>query len=312
MDKLEILLIKFTEYMKVTNFSDRTLPDYSRNVRHFLDYLRSLGIGNIAEADRRVLMDYQAKIYLETYRGKPIAPATQKTRLTCVKTFYRYLLKHGHILHDPAADLDMPKLPKLLPRNVLTKKEIGELLSKPDMETPLGQRNRAILEVLYYTGIRASELCRLELKDLDLSRGELRINQGKGRKDRLVPLGEMACDFLEIYIREARPALTGSDQPLLFVSKNGNRIRANNLYDMIRGCGQKAGLKRNTTPHSLRHTCATHLLKGKADIRQIQELLGHSSVATTQRYTRVEITDLKKVLKQAHPRERKEIETHDL
>ena len=152
MDKLEILLVKFTEHMKVINFSDRTLPDYTRNVRRFLDYLRSLGIENIAAADRRVLLDYQTKIYLETYRGKPITPATQKARLTCVKTFYRYLLKNGHILHDPAADLDLPKLPKLLPRNILTKKEIGELLSGPNLETPLGQRNRAILEVLYYTG----------------------------------------------------------------------------------------------------------------------------------------------------------------
>ena len=125
-------------------------------------------------------------------------------------------------------------------------------------------------------------------------------------------VGEIACDFLEIYLREARPKLAASGQRLLFVSKNGRRILANNLYDMIRNCGQKAGLKQTATPHCLRHTVATHLLKGKADIRQIQELLGHASVATTQRYTRVEITDLKKVLKQAHPRERREIETNDL
>jgi integrase/recombinase XerD len=312
MDKLEILLVKFSEHMKVTNFSDRTMPDYIRNVQRYLDYLRGLRIENIAEADRRVLLDYQAKVYLETFKGKPLTPATQKARLTCVKTFYRYLLKNGHILYDPAADLDMPKLPKLLPHHILSKKEMGVLLSKPDLETPLGMRDRAIMEVLYYTGIRASELVGLTLNDLDLAKGELRINQGKGRKDRLVPLGEMACDFLEIYLREARPKLAASGQPLLFVSKNGNRIRANNLYDMIRRRGEKAGLKTTTNPHGLRHTCATHLLKGKADIRQIQELLGHASIATTQRYTRVEITDLKRVLKQSHPRERREIETHDL
>jgi integrase/recombinase XerD len=311
LDKLDFLLVKFTEHMKVTGSSDRTIPDYAHNVKLFLDYLKELEIENITEADRRVLQDYQGRVYLETFKGKPLSSATQKARLTCVRTFYRYLLKAGYILHDPSADLDLPKRPKQLPKDILSKKEIGALLSAPKLETPLGVRDRAILEVFYSTGIRVSELCNLNLNDLDLRNGELCINQGKNKKDRLVPLGEMAADFLEIYLREARPKLAPSSESALFVTKSGRKFRYTTLSYLMSRYGKKSGIGKATSPHALRHTCATHLLKGKADIRQIQTILGHESVATTQRYTQVEISDLKKVLKRCHPRERKEIETHD-
>lgn len=312
MTKLEGLLLKFVEHMKAAGFSERTVPDYAHNVRLFLDYLAELGIENIAEADRQILADYQARVLLQAHRGKALSPSTRKARLTCVRTFYRYLLKAGIVLYDPAEDLDLPKRPKTLPRNILTKKEIGQLLSAPDLEKPLGLRDRAIIEVFYATGIRVSELCDLTLQDIDLSAGELRINQGKNKKDRLVPLGEIACDFLSLYLHEARPKLADSSQAALFVTKNGRPFCRTNMSFLISRYGRKAGLKKGSSPHALRHTCATHLLKGKADIRQIQELLGHASVATTQRYTQVEIGDLKKVLKRCHPRERKEIEAKDV
>ena len=311
MDKFDSLLLKFTEHMKVIGFSERTIPDYVHNVKLFLDYLKELKIEQITEADRRVLRDYQARIYLQTFKGKPLSPATQRARIYCVKTFYGYLIKAGLALYDPASDLEMPKRPNQLPKGILSKKEIGTLLSKPQMETPLGIRDRAILEVFYSTGIRVSELCNLTINDLDLSAGELRVNQGKGKKDRLVPLGEMACDFLEIYLGEARSKLTSSGQQLLFISKTGRKFHPTTMSHLIASYGKKAGLKNGTSPHALRHTCATHLLKGKADIRQIQKLLGHASIGSTQIYTRVEITDLKQVLKRCHPRERREIETDD-
>jgi integrase/recombinase XerD len=207
MDKLDFLVLKFTEHLKVSGYSERSIPDYIRNTKHFTDYLRGLKIGNIAEADRQVLTDYQAKVYLETFKGKPLTSATQKNRLTAVRTFFRYLLRSGQVLYDPSSDLNMPKRPKLLPKNILTKKEVGELLSAPNLETPLGIRDRAILETFYSTGIRVSELCNLTLTDVDLSNGELRVNKGKGQKDRLIPLGELACDYIEYYLREARPKL---------------------------------------------------------------------------------------------------------
>lgn len=311
LEKLDFLLLKFMEYMKVTGFSDRTIPDYVHNVKLFLEYLKTLGIENIAEVDRQVLHDYQVGVYLQTFKGKPLAPATQRTRMTCVKTFFQYLTKSGMTVYDPSADLDLPKRPIQLPRGVLSKKEIGELLSKPNLESPLGMRDRAILEVFYSTGIRVSELCNLTIHDLNLNIGELRVNRGKNKKDRIVPLGEVACDFLELYLHEARPKLAPPNQTILFVSKNGLKFHSTTLSHLIINYGRKTGLKTGISPHGLRHTCATHLLKGKADIRHIQQILGHESINTTQRYTKVEITDLKHVLKRCHPRERKEIETDD-
>jgi integrase/recombinase XerD len=311
LDKLDFLLVKFTEHLKVIGFSKRSIPDYVHNVKLFLEYLKELKVETLAEVDRRMVLDYQARVYLQTFKDRPIAPATQRARLTCVKTFYQYLIKAGLALYDPTSDLDLPKRPNQLPKGILSKKELGILLSRPSLETPLGIRDRAILEVFYSTGIRVSELCNLSLNDLDLSSGELRINQGKNAKDRIVPLGELACDFLEIYLHEARPKLTDPGQPVLFVSKNGRKFHSTTLSHLITNYGKKAGLKKEISPHSLRHTCATHLLKGKADIRQIQRLLGHASIASTQIYTRVEISDLKQVLKRCHPREKREIETDD-
>jgi integrase/recombinase XerD len=312
LDKLDFLLLKFTEHMKVIGFSDRTIPDYVHNVKLFLEYLKELKVENITEVDRRLLQDYQARVYLQTYRGRSVSPATQRARLGCVKTFFQYLLRNGLVLYDPASDLELPKRPNQLPKNILSKKEVGQLLSKPNLKTPLGLRDRAYLEVFYSTGIRVSELCNLKLTDVDLSRGELRVNQGKNKKDRVVPLGEVACDYVEMYLAESRPKLAGPDQQLLFVSKNGQKMHYTTVSKLISKYGRKAGLKKSISPHGLRHTCATHLLKGKADIRQIQQILGHECIATTQRYTRVEITDLKQVLKRSHPRERREIETNEL
>jgi integrase/recombinase XerD len=312
MDKLDFLVLKFTEHLKVCEYSDRSIPDYIRNTKFFIDFLRDLKIENIAEADRRVLADYQAKIYLDTYKGKPLTSATQKNRLTAVRTFFRYLLKTGQVLYDPSSDITMPKRPKLLPKNILTKKEIGELLSAPNLETHLGVRDRAILETFYSTGIRVSELCNLTLNDININEGELRVNKGKGQKDRVVPLGELACDYIEFYLRDARSKLTDSNQEILFVTKSGRKFRSTTLSYLISRYGKRSGISKSTSPHVLRHSCATHLLKGKADIRHIQQILGHSSIETTQRYTRVEITDLKQVLKRCHPRERREIETHDI
>jgi integrase/recombinase XerD len=311
MDKLDILQLKFIESLKAANYSPRSIRLYGNCAKPFLGFLRELGITNIAEVDRRIIQDYQTRVYLSTYKGKPLAPSTQKGRLTYVRVFFQYLLKTGQVLYDPTGSITMPKQPSELPRGILSKKEIGRLLAVPNLETPLGIRDRAIMELLYATGIRASELCSLTLYDIDLNEGELRVNQGKGGKDRVIPLGEVACDYLEIYLNEARPKLapTGSNQ--LFLSRNGRKLDYSYLGYLVRKYSRKARLEKRTTPHALRHTCATHLLKGKADIRQIQKILGHSSLLTTQRYTKVEIGDLKRVIKKCHPRERKEIETHE-
>jgi len=174
----------------------------------------------------------------------------------------------------------------------------------------LGLRDRAMLELLYSTGIRVSELAALNVGDLDLRNAELRV-RGKGSKERIVPLGEVVREYLGRYLSASRPYLAPTEKPALFLSLRGKRFHYTNISFLVRSYGRKAGIRKRVSPHGLRHTCATHLLQGRADIRHIQRILGHASIATTQRYTRVEIADLKKVLKRCHPRERHQIEAHD-
>jgi integrase/recombinase XerD len=308
----ETLLAKFEEYMQSRGFSARTVPDYLHNVKLFLEYLEGVGVMAIGEVDRALVADYQIRLLDQTYRDKPISSVTKLRRLSIVRCFCGYLVKSGVLAADPTADLELPKRPKKLPKDILTKKEMGKLLEAPDLKTPLGIRDRAILEVFYSTGIRASELCNLTLHDIDLANGELRVTQGKNAKDRVVPLGEVACDYLELYLRKARKELAASSgQTILFVTKNGKKFRYTTLSFLITRLGQRAGLKKHIASHNLRHTCASHLLQGKADIRYIQEILGHRSLATTQIYTKVEIADLKKVHRHCHPRERKEVPVND-
>jgi integrase/recombinase XerD len=307
----ETLLVKFEEYMQVREFSKRTITDYLHDVKVFLEYLETIGVGEIATVDRAVIADYQLRLFDQTYRDQPISAVTRLKRLTTLRCFGNYLVRCGRLAADPTADLELPKRPKSLPKNIPTKKEMGKLLALPDLTTPLGVRDRAILEVFYSTGIRVSELCNLTINDIDLVRGELRVNRGKNAKDRVVPLGEVACDYLNLYLRNARKQLATSGQNLLFVTKNGKRFHFTDLSHLVSRYGQKAGLKKRISCHSLRHACATHLLQGKADIRHIQEILGHASLATTQIYTKVEIADLKKVHRRCHPREQKEVPVND-
>jgi len=306
----ETWLSRFAQQLELQGFSDLSIPDYVRNIRRFLEYLKVRGIERLTEVDRTVLADYQLEVSLERFRGKPLHSSTQRKRLTCLRQFFRYLLRQSAVLQDPTSDLEFPRLLDQLPRDVLTKREVGRLLSAADPESLLGLRDRAMLEILYSTGIRVSEMAALNLQNLDLRNAELRV-RGKGSKERIVPLGEVVREYLGRYLSASRPYLASTEQPALFVSLRGKRFHYTNISFLVRSYGRKAGIRKRVSPHGLRHTCATHLLQGRADIRHIQRILGHASIATTQRYTRVEIADLKKVLKRCHPRERRQIEAHD-
>ena len=306
----ETWLSRFAQQLELQGFSDLSIPDYVRNIRRFLEYLKVRGIERLTEVDRTVLADYQLEVSLERFRGKPLHSSTQRKRLTCLRQFFRYLLRQSAVLQDPTSDLEFPRLLDQLPRDVLTKREVGRLLSAADPESLLGLRDRAMLEILYSTGIRVSEMAALNLQNLDLRNAELRV-RGKGSKERIVPLGEVVREYLGRYLSASRPYLASTEEPALFVSHRGKRFHYTNISFLVRSYGRKAGIRKRVSPHGLRHTCATHLLQGRADIRHIQRILGHASIATTQRYTRVEIADLKKVLKRCHPRERRQIEAHD-
>ena len=307
-DKWPILKAKYLEHLKAKGYAARTVEAIEAHLRFFFEYLdRETKTRDLAELAQEDLAAYQNWLYFcEGSRGKksvPLSVATQLMRLSALMGFFKYLFKQGVIFSDPAASLEQPKRRKTLPRGILTGKQVLALMGAPGTETPLGLRDRAILELLYATGMRNEELRSLKISDVDREMGQIRVT-GKGMKDRVVPAGRIAMNWLALYLEKARPALAnGTDRGLLFITKNGRKIIGLNLIDLVRKYAKKAGLPDTITPHALRHTCATHLLQAGADIRVIQVLLGHSSLSTTEIYTHVDITDLKKVHRACHPRE---------
>jgi integrase/recombinase XerD len=310
--RFELLVARFVEHMQVLGWSPRTVDGYRSQVRFFLAWLdRETDVADITGITPEALHAYQTWLYgFSDANGRGLSIATQAARLSVVRSFFRYLVKSDVLLYDPSSSLELPKRKGILPRSVLSKQEMARLLAAPDATTLLGLRDRAMIEVLYSTGIRNAELRALQVYDLDLERGLLRVNQGKNAKDRVVPLGEMASRYLREYLTEARPGLVkgragGDAEQTVFVSKNGKPLVPLGVLYPLRKHARAAAIERVVTPHTLRHTFATHLLAGHADIRHIQAMLGHASVATTQIYTRVEVTDLKAVHRRCHPRERR-------
>jgi integrase/recombinase XerD len=306
-----MLLNQFGDYLTTKGFSNRSIEAYLSNLKLFLDYLEENGVMELAQVDHSFMFNYQVSLLHQTYRGKHLSNGTKQSRLCAIRCFFQYLVKMEIAGCDPTQDLELPRKAHRLPRMILSKKEIGKLLAAPDLSLPLGIRDRAILEVFYSTGVRVTELINLALKDIDLIRGELKVNQGKGAKDRLIPLGEVACDYVRLYLQKARPKMAGKEENLLFVSVHGRKLLRSIIAYMIDKYTRQAGLKKHVSSHCLRHTCATHLLQGKADIRHIQAILGHNSLETTQIYTKVNITDLKKVHRRCHPRELKGVPVND-
>lgn len=237
--------------------------------------------------------------------GRPLAVGTQALVLTALKRFGRWLVRGGHLPVDPAEGLALPRRPQRLPRVVLTASESERVLAGPDTRRRLGLRDRAILETFYSTGIRRLELIRLRQADLEVERGVVLIREGKGRRDRVVPIGARALGWIHRYLAEARPALAPvPDSGILFLTSRGNRIRENRLSELIRGYIRAAALGKEGSCHVFRHTMATLLLENGADIRVVQEILGHASLATTALYTHVAIGRIKQVHSATHPAER--------
>lgn len=303
---LELWQTRFREHLELRQCTARTVESYSGELRPLFAWLAEQGVEEPGAVTREHLEGYRTHLfYLRTKAGEALSLQTQQARLTSVKAFFRFLLVERFVLVDPAAALALPRVPRALPRAMLTEADVQSLLEAPDTSTPLGLRDRAILEVLYVTGIRNLELRGLRLDDVGLERGELRIARGKGNKSRMVPLGEEAVLWLDEYLREGRPQLVRDTAVLaVFLTWRGRPLTREILSEIVLRCAGKAGLP-PVTPHQLRHCCATHMLRHGAGLRHLQELLGHASATTTQRYTRVELSDLRRVLRRCHPRERR-------
>jgi len=229
------------------------------------------------------------------------APATLGRKVACLRSFYRYLRGEGMLDHDPTAELRGPRKTQRLPL-VLTREEVTALLREPKGTEPLALRDRALLEVMYACGLRVSEAVGLELGDVDLEEGMLRA-RGKGSKERLVPIGRQAAAALRTYRQRGRPAmLAGRAESRLFVNHRGRPLTRQGLYKIVKGHARHAGLEQRMSPHTLRHSFATHLLAGGCDLRSLQEMLGHADLATTQLYTQLSAERLKDAYFGAHPR----------
>lgn len=305
--RLEVWQERFRDHLRLRQFSPRTIEGHVRELVFFFDFLDSEGVERMVDITRDHLDGYRNLLFHRRYRGKRLKMQTQAAKLCRIRCFLRFLVRERYLLFDPSKDLEMPKLETTLPRVVLTEKEVETLMAVPDTSLPLGLRDRAILELLYGAAIRNTETRELRIEALDLDGRLLQVRQGKGNKTRVVPLGEEAYHWLERYLREGRPQLaTRFDERRVFLSKNGRPLARANLAHMVRRTAARAGFGKTVTPHVLRHSCATHMLRRGANIRHLQELLGHAQVSTTQIYTKLELSDLQWAHRQFHPRGREQ------
>jgi integrase/recombinase XerD len=305
---LDTCAAAFVEAMKVRRFSKATLASYQGSLAMFFDYLRNAGIDDVREVSRQTIADYQ--LWLS---GKPYTDWTRVARLQAVRRFFEHLEKTDVLLVNPCAGMMLPKIEKRLPRNVLTPEEARALLNAPNTQTKIGIRDKAILEMFYSTGIRLEEMARLTVHDVDHRNGFVRVNKGKFAKDRVVPLGRKACDYVREYLDKvrlewARAAVkSGHEQAtderaLWLSSKNPHApLKSQMIEVMVKQHARRAGLQKRVTPHVWRHTCATHLVANDANVVYVQRLLGHRSLRTTQIYARVAVPELKATHRQAHP-----------
>jgi integrase/recombinase XerD len=299
-----VLVAEYLEHLRVRNYSPRTVMNCRVYLGYFTAWAAERGLTRPAEVTKPVLDRYQRWLFhhRSEKNDRPLSFRTQHVRLTPVRTFFRYLAKENHLLFNPASELALPKLEKRLPKHVLSVSEVERVLNAVDLHDPLGARDRAILETLYSTGMRRSELLHLQLHDLDTERGTIIIRQGKGQKDRMVPVGERAILWIEKYLREVRPALVVAPDPgALFLTNYGEAFGASRLTQLVGDLVRSAGIGKTGACHLFRHTMATLMLEGGADIRFIQQMLGHARLTSTEIYTQVSIRALQAIHAATHP-----------
>lgn len=302
-DTLASLIDQWQERLAQRNYSPRTLQAHKWALRAFLQWAEDRDLRNPADITKPILEGFQRWLY--HYRqdnGKPLGVGTQRSRLGALQRFFAHLCKTNHLQANPAADLELPrKQRRKLPKG-LSREEIATVLDLPDVRDPLGIRDRAMLETLYATAIRRSELVNLDMSDLDREGRTLHIRHGKGDKDRVVPVGERALQWLTAYLEHTRPRLVmDAAEPALFLSGYGERMSATYLGNWVRKTIEAARVSRVGSCHLFRHSCATHMLENGCDSRLIQQMLGHASAETTAIYTQVSITALRDAYARSHP-----------
>ena len=296
-------MYRYLEWMRIQHYSERTVENRDSYLSFFIGWCEQRSLGYPQEITKPILESYQRHLfYHRKDDGKPLSFRAQHSRLVPVRAFFKWLTRQNVLLYNPASELELPRLETRLPKHVLSAAEAEQILSIPDTREPLGLRDRAMMEVLYSTGIRRSELMKLSVYDFDPERRTLMVRQGKGRKDRMVPIGERAIAWLRKYLDGSRPELAiEPDDGSLFLTHQGESFTPSRLTQLVRRYVQDAELGKSGSCHLFRHTMATLMLEGGADIRYIQAMLGHVDLSTTQIYTQVSIRKLQQIHAMTHP-----------
>lgn len=295
---LEKQLGRYFDFLRLEkNLSPRSLSSYGFDLRKYAGFLKSKSVENAVDSTEELLGQF-----VQSLHGRKLSALSVARHISAVRGFHRFLLGEEDTLHDPTQNIEAPKRKRALPE-VLSVQEIDEILKQPDLHKPLGIRDRAILETLYATGVRVSELIGLRQSNLLLDQG-LVLVYGKGSKERLVPIGRSARNWVERYRKEVRSisAKRGKAADYVFLNARGRRITRAAIWDLVSKYSRTAGIKKEVHPHTFRHSFATHLLEGGADLRAVQEMLGHADISTTQIYTHIDREYLKEVHRTFHPR----------
>ncbi|MDD5614381.1 MAG: site-specific tyrosine recombinase XerD [Candidatus Omnitrophica bacterium] len=294
MDK-EYLLKDFLSYLGLERgLSENTVKAYNKDLSKFYGFIQSRKV-DLKSVRRDLISDY---LWSEREKGKE--SSTVARNLVSIKSFFRFLTREGHVDEDPTEAMDSPKLWKKLPE-VLSVNEVEKLLNSAEGRSPQAIRDRAILELLYASGLRISELVNLKVFDVNLDVGFLKC-KGKGGKERIVPVGSEAAKAIQRYLKEARAKYLKKSSDFLFLNRSGEKISRQTCWKIIKKHAVLSGIKKYISPHTLRHSFATHLLEHGADLRSVQEMLGHANISTTQIYTHVDREYLKQIHKKYHPR----------
>jgi integrase/recombinase XerD len=294
---------EYCEWLEIRNFSSQTIHGRRHYLLFFAEWCVERGLLKPAEVTKPVVERYQK--WLFHYRkknGEPLSFLSQHSQLLPVRALFKWLARQNYILYNPASDIDLPRIAKRLPHNALSVAEAESVLNAIDIREPLGIRNRAIIETFYSTGIRRMELVNLQIYDINFEHGTVFIREGKGGKDRMVPIGERAVAWVRKYLYEVRPQLAVMpDNGFLFLSELGEQIKTDRMTELVRGYVTAADIEKKGSCHLFRHTCATLMLEGGADIRYIQQQLGHADLTSTDIYTQVTISKLKEIHTATHP-----------
>jgi integrase/recombinase XerD len=294
---MKSIIKQYMDYISVERgLAYNTLQSYQSDLLFFEEFCRQKGYDPLGESARTAVMAYLISLKLEG-----MEPATSSRRLAALKSFYKYCLGEGIALRDPTENIKSGKRSLKLP-GVLSVAEVDVLLNQPRRDTPAGLRDRAMLEIIYACGIRVSELTGLNVGDVNIEQQYI-LCLGKGAKERIVPMGRIASGYLQDYLAGARGRLIkGKPTPALFINRLGSRLTRQGFWKIIKGYARRSGISKEITPHTMRHSFATHLLENGADLRSVQELLGHADITTTQIYTHLTKSRLKEVYRQSHPR----------